>query len=507
MTTPERREPSHNLDQMIRAFREMEDTQAVALGRLLSPSDKEGEQSIAPPPWTALVQRVMTELAATGKRSEKQRYVDWLLALRAALVRAEFQLTPQTDLQAASIALLQLLSHGFVSTISRYRYYVVLCHLLRNGTMDWAHSEESKYAITLLSIWKQVGAVLELIPPEQELQPANWPHWRQLTAQQWLATDCPHLFDLIQARRAEAPPANQSVLDPYASGELPSCLYSIDWGRKDRTPCRCICTQPPIWQAIPGGIRLIAPEFRTFLQLSRVWTEPHLTVRHASGSAKDPIDALATEFKETFYLLQLPKDSEWALQSGQWADLSEPTAWKKQFLSILRDEYQFPLSLRDKLASWLPNLLDALQTQFFKGQSQLTQTERRQLIELTHLHLLQLTIAALQPVTWNAQGRTRLDGGQMTHQLHALHNLALTGAINDPSWGDILEAITWGPYLESSTLLPPSPEEHQLTNSVAQLLTQHAAALPTLWKQLAKQWGDPLLTPLSITPFENPWST
>jgi hypothetical protein len=475
---------------MQRAFREMENVYSTALGKLKSAKGEEPTQQVAPPApaWTSLVERVLTELTATGKASERQRYMAWHEALRTVLVRTEYQIVIDDERIMGWRLLVQLMCHSLVGSVARYKCWIVLCHLLRQGKLEWSHSEETKYALSLYAVWESTGLLLQLIVPQEPSGvPAQWPHWRKLTPKEWLTGDFIKFWEAIGQHQAAATPSARLGMDPYEAGEVPSCLYSIEWSGKKGVTTRCICTPPPIWQEISGGTRLAAPEFRAFLQMADAWEEPHLTIRHASGRQRDPLDELDQEFTH-FHQMQLPRDGDWAQQTGDYADLSEAAAWKKQFLKQIKDpkgSYLFPRALAPQINEWTSQLLDLLHAEFFGDRKSLAHPERRQFIELTNLHLVQYALTTLQPTSWNAMGRTRLNGGQLTHMLCCLLNLVLLGKGSDPSWGDPLEALTWGPYLESEIAIP-SKDEVELASTVGQMLIAHQKTLPALWKKLSK---------------------
>jgi hypothetical protein len=411
----------------------------------------------------------------------------------------EYGLVDGSSTQATGRIMLQVICHGYVSAIARFKAYIVMCHILRSGEMDWAHSEESKFALSLYELWQRTGVVLGFLTPQTPKEPYAWPHWRKLTPQQWLTQGCLEMWEKITAHQAKAEPSSAVSMDPYEAGDVPVALYAIDWLNQPYSS-RCICTAPPVWQEISGGMKLVAPEFVAFLTLGDIWEEPHLMVRHSSGRIEDPIDYLDTTF-ERFHLLQLPRDSDWAQQAGEWADLSSSADWKRQFIEMMTQEkspYRFPKPLAKGIEKWVTQALDLFHKEFFKSKKTLSVEERRQLIELIHLHLVQHALTTVKAVTWNACGQTRLNGGQLTHSLIALYNLALLGKANDTSWGDRIEALTWGPYLEAQYPLP-SKEEVELFTSVGQLLIAHEKNLPALWKQLSKE------APEAVNPIEVPW--
>lgn len=231
----------------------------------------------------------------------------------------------------------------------------------------------------------------------------------------------------------------QEPFDAHRDGDLPSWLYTLNYGGKEtkviRTPN---ITYDVSFDGHSNGYkRKIIPEFYNYLNALSKNNGRHLYVNHYQRHEKvKPDVACLIESLETdpiyggnVQVVSISRNSPFYYQEKGYEDLSDASEFKTQFfLKMFEDpetgDYYWSKSLDD--TQWretASSLLDEVHNVYFSSRHSLTLPERLQFIEIAYAKIIRALIHQLQPDVVNITCAVSIDRGPAAYSLLYLEDL------------------------------------------------------------------------------------
>ncbi len=196
---------------------------------------------------------------------------------------------------------------------------------------------------------------------------------------------------------------DHSGFDPLNQENMPHRLFSF---AGDGIDCSCLRIPSPTIQMHIHQAK-VAPEFQAFLRYLAANKRKLFMVNlqdrtswheHARCLALDELQKEA-EFAEAFFVVNLPKDTEFYLQSGIYETLDDASVFQGQLLEQVESGeacgFSFPPSLKlADLLSFAKKAIGVIHETIFGGKAHLTRKNRLDFIELFY-HFLVLKIAEM----------------------------------------------------------------------------------------------------------------
>lgn len=376
-------------------------------------------------------------LTHTTGKSCLQYFADFQIFLREALVSPEYQklIAYPPDSKDKLSQLLLHLVHSlcrllFVRAGGVKQESIGLIH----RTMRKGEEEKQKGKKTILkgeTLWDQLAIDDEKFRTHLSKFP-NGPLFQ--------------ILDLV--REPEAVP-----FDPLLQQNLPSRLYGMEvrGHRIDllRLPC-------PTTQALINKAEIVG-EFRGFLRSLKP-KERHLMVNFqdrtswielARNRALEGIQKNA-EFGSKFFLMTLPKNSDFYYQIAEYAELNNATDFIATFQAQLNspEECGFLLPLSQKeVRAFAEKILPAVHKHYFRNKNAMTRGEREDFIEIVYQYLILKAIDTFEPSTLSFVCKDGVDTSAAEQGAFFGFLQLLSGDLNEKGSQDFLRWLLYSPAL------------------------------------------------------------
>lgn len=236
---------------------------------------------------------------------------------------------------------------------------------------------------------------------------------------------------LASNRFGGAESEHNKPFDAHRDGDLPSWLYTLNYGGKET---RVIRTPNPTHDA---ETRKIIPEFSNYLEGKSNKNGRHLYVNHYQRHEKvKPDVAFIIEALEgdpvyggNIQVVSISRNSSFYHQDEGYAELSDASEFKTLFLLEMfedpeRGDYYWSKSLDE--TQWretVSSLLDEVHNVYFSNHHFLTLPERLQFIEIAYAKMIKELIHQLQPEVVNITCAVSIDRGPSAYTLLYLDDL------------------------------------------------------------------------------------
>lgn len=265
------------------------------------------------------------------------------------------------------------------------------------------------------------------------------------------------LFKILDLIREEQDEDTIIPFDPIGQENLPSRVYEIQ--RKGKK-IEVIRLPSPTRQSYINKVEIV-DEFRAFLRSlqSDKPKRKHFMVNlqdrtswkeFSRASALESIQKNA-EFSSTFFILTLPKDTDFYTQINEYQNLNKA----EDFLTVFREElgapesgYFLPSHLSiNELREWADRVFPAIHEHFFHSKNSLTRRNREDFIEIFHQFLILKCIDTIEPNSISFTSKDSLDSGAAQLGMFYGFIKLLISDFTDKEEQDFLRWLLYAPAL------------------------------------------------------------
>ncbi len=214
----------------------------------------------------------------------------------------------------------------------------------------------------------------------------------------------------------------ERAFDPLSQQNFPHQLYDFKWGPSQVT---LLHLPSPIFQAQINQVQIVE-EFKGFVRaLEHTFAQNRLLLinlqdrtswhEHARSVALEQLQQEA-EFARNLFVVSLPKNSDFYLQSGPYLALDDASDFKKGLLEQIASGAEcgffFPSKLkREEILSYSEEVASLLHTHLFGGVKSLNRSSRLDFIELFSHLLITKLIEWLKPDCMSFTCKDGIDTG------------------------------------------------------------------------------------------------
>lgn len=357
-----------------------------------------------------LNQAIMALMLAANARNSIQRttskscllyFCDFHTFLRQAILSDEYQryiLTSHEEMDPFHFSLLNLshtlCMHFFFRVVDPKECIDFIYKLIGEEKRKDSSLDSSKFFNTLLDEDERLRAVIKQFP--------NGPILKTL--------------DVLKQKGGE------KFFDPLAQENFPYQLFNFELNAHHIT---CIHLPCPVHQEVINRVQIVE-EFKGLLRaMSREMGGKKLLMinlqdrtswqEHARCTALEDLQKEA-EFSRSFYVISLPKNTDFYLQSSSYLKLDDATDFKKQLLLQVKSGpecgFFFPQKLDVKtIIAFSEELIETIHKAFFDNKKSLTRTNRLDFIEIFYLLLIYKLVEWIEPDAMSFSCKDGIDVG------------------------------------------------------------------------------------------------
>lgn len=216
------------------------------------------------------------------------------------------------------------------------------------------------------------------------------------------------LFKILDLIREEEEEDKIVPFDPIGQENLPSTIYQVESGNKRIDVIRC---PSPVRQSFINKLEIV-DEFRGFLRAlgSTSTKKKHLMVNlndrtswreYVRSSGLENLQKNA-EFSQQFFVLTLPKDTDFYHQNNEYINLNRVDDFIAAILAQIEGGeecgFYFPSSWkRQEIIQFTKEVLPAIHAHFFNKKETLTRRNREDFIEIFYQLLILKAIEYFKP--------------------------------------------------------------------------------------------------------------
>lgn len=341
--------------------------------------------------------------ATTGKTCLLY-FCDFHTFLRQAVLSDEYQryiLADPAEMDPFHFSLLNLshslCMHFFFRVVNPKECIDFIYKLIGKGKGKDARLDSSKFFSELLDEDERLREVIDQFP--------NGPILKTL--------------DVLKQK------AEEKAFDPLVQENFPHQLYNFKVHTHHIT---CIHLPTPVHQEVINNVQIVE-EFKGLLRsMSRemggkkflminlqdrtTWKE------HARCIALENLQKEA-EFARTFYVVTLPKNTDFYLQTSSYLKFDNAQDFKSQLLLQIKSGpdcgFFFPQKIKDKdINAFSEQCVDSIHKVFFENKESLTRTHRLDFIEIFYLMLIYKILEWIEPDALSFSCKDGIDVGAAT---------------------------------------------------------------------------------------------